>query len=245
MSLPPTCCSVPSVESDYASIGVTERVEDIDLYTVGPKDAKRAVVLIYDVFGPHPNTKQFADILAKTHGFYVVIPDFFRGDAWNAEKMANDPTWVKIKEWIATAGHWEKISVDLGKVKTHLTASGVKSVGLVGFCWGAKIAVTATGADSWYAGAALIHPSQITTSDAEKANAPILLLPSKDEGDLTEFFEVVKSKPFGAQSYYQRFDDMHHGWCGARGDYTDPLNKQRATEALQITADFFAQVIQG
>lgn len=60
-----------------------------------------------------PNTRQFADILANTHGFYVVIPDFFRGDALTAEKMANDPTWTKTKEWIAEAGSWEKVSIYL------------------------------------------------------------------------------------------------------------------------------------
>jgi len=244
MSLPPVCCSVTAVESDYVPVGVIERVEDLDIYTVSPKDANRAIIVIYDVFGFHPNTKQFADILANTHGFRVVMPDFFRGEPWTAARMADDPTRTKIREWIANTGAWEKASVDLAKVKAHLVASGIKAVGIVGFCWGGRISVMATGTDSWYAGAALIHPAPLVKSDAENAQAPILLLPSKDDGDYTEFFETIKSKPIGAQSYQQRFDDMPHGWCAARGDYKDPLNKQRATEALQITADFFAQVVQ-
>ncbi|RUS27370.1 hypothetical protein BC938DRAFT_483342 [Jimgerdemannia flammicorona] len=41
---------------------------------------------------------------------------------------------------------------------------------------------------------------------------PILLLPFKDETDLCHY----------------------HGWAAARGNYADPLNKQRATEALQL-----------
>ncbi|RUS34906.1 hypothetical protein BC938DRAFT_477872 [Jimgerdemannia flammicorona] len=136
-----------------------------------------------------------------------------------------------------------QISPDLAKVKQYLTSSGFQSVGIVGFCWGAKIAITATGKDSWYAGAALIHPSQLILEDAQKAQGPILLLPSKDEADLSEFFDIIKSKPFGAHSYHHRFDDMHHGWVAARGNFTDPLNKQRATEALQLSADFFQQVL--
>ncbi|RUP48884.1 hypothetical protein BC936DRAFT_143750 [Jimgerdemannia flammicorona] len=104
----------------------------------------------------------------SSHGFRVVMPDFFRGKPVTPEKMALGMD--KVLQWIGT------------------------------------VAVIATGKDSWYTGAALIHPSQ------PLAQVPILLLPFKDETDLCHY----------------------HGWAAARGNYADPLNKQRATEALQL-----------
>lgn len=35
------------------------------------------------------------------------------------------------------------------------------------------------------------------------------------------------------------FIDMHHGFAAARGDWNDEVNKKRATEAVQLTANFF------
>lgn len=37
--------------------------------------------------------------------------------------------------------------------------------------------------------------------------------------------------------------DMHHGFAAARGDYKDELNKKRATEAIQLTANFFQEIL--
>lgn len=44
------------------------------------------------------------------------------------------------------------------------------------------------------------------------------------------------------KSVHKRFDDMHHGFAAARGDWKDPLNAQRANEALKIVADFFKSI---
>ncbi|RUP23260.1 hypothetical protein BC936DRAFT_139024, partial [Jimgerdemannia flammicorona] len=35
--LPPVCCAVPPVESDYAPVGLLEQIDDLPVYTVGPK----------------------------------------------------------------------------------------------------------------------------------------------------------------------------------------------------------------
>jgi hypothetical protein len=36
-----------------------------------------------------------------------------------------------------------------------------------------------------------------------------------------------------------RFDDIHHGFCAARGDFTDHHNVQKTNEAIKLTVDFF------
>jgi hypothetical protein len=58
MSMPDACCSLPPVKSEYAPQGSVVEVGGIEVYSVGPSDAKAAIVGIYDIFGFHNNTKQ-------------------------------------------------------------------------------------------------------------------------------------------------------------------------------------------
>lgn len=38
---------------------------------------------------------------------------------------------------------------------------------------------------------------------------------------------------------YQRFDDQTHGFCAARGDWSQPSVAAAATKAIGILTDFF------
>jgi hypothetical protein len=81
MSYSKACCTIPPVESNYSSVGTIEKVGELDCYVVGPavslawfdclqdvkgilrviliflslvmfrQDAKKAIVIIYDIFG--------------------------------------------------------------------------------------------------------------------------------------------------------------------------------------------------
>ncbi|OBZ84836.1 hypothetical protein A0J61_07106 [Choanephora cucurbitarum] len=237
MSYSKACCKLPSVESNYSPVGTIETVDDLKVYTVGPKDAKKAVVVVYDIFGLHPNTKQFCDILAKNCGWKVVMPDFLRGDYWSFERGGMDA----LVAWIEKVGSIENVTPDVNRVQEQLKKDGVEAATLVGFCWGAKISVHLTSTHPFFVGASLIHPSFVDVKDAEAAQAPILALPSKDEPDMTEYMEVLSKKPFASLCKHVRFDDQPHGFCAARGNFEDETNVKRATEAIQLTVDFFHQ----
>ncbi|KAI8141602.1 dienelactone hydrolase family-domain-containing protein [Fennellomyces sp. T-0311] len=188
MSSIKVCCSTPAVTSNYEPVGKIETlsgggdITDLPVYVVGPSDAKKAVVVIYDIFGFHNNTKQFCDVLAKVGGYKVIMPDFFRGDSWNEEKGFGD--MQKLMAWIRKVGSFQVIEPQLALVREQLTKQCIAQAGIVGFCWGGKIAVVATAQDSFYGGASIIHPSMVDNKDAEVAKAPILAIPSKDEPDM-------------------------------------------------------------
>ncbi|GAB5591086.1 hypothetical protein Unana1_05986 [Umbelopsis nana] len=242
MSTAKACCEIPPVTSNYQAIGTVENLGDLPVYTVGNKDSKKAIIVIYDIFGLHPNTQQFCDVLATHCGYQVVMPDFFRGKPATVEMMADRQV---ILAWLGKFGTIDVIGPQVDRVKEHLVAQGVAKTGLVGFCWGAKIAIQLSAKDSYYSAASLIHPSFFNTDDAKAAQAPLLVLPSKDEDDLTEFMEILSKKPFGDKCKHKRFDDVHHGFAAARGNWEDgSLDKKRATEAIQLTANFFAENIQ-
>ncbi|KAF7723846.1 hypothetical protein EC973_001571 [Apophysomyces ossiformis] len=233
------CCSLKPVESDYQPIGAMEQLGDLPLYVVGPKDAKKAILVIYDIMGLHNNTKQFCDVLAG-QGYKVVMPDFFRGKPWDIKNIGDRKAVVA---WLSRVGTIDKVAPEIAGVREWLKGQGVTSAGIVGFCWGGKIGVQIAGIDRFFGGFTMIHPVNIDPKDAEKAQAPILALPSRDEPDMTAFMEVLKKKPFAAQCKHHRFDDMHHGFAAARGNWSDELNRKRATEAIQLTVDFFNQVL--
>lgn len=77
------CCTVPPVVSDgYKEKGEWMQVEGMKTYATGPKNAKSALLIVYDIFGFFPQTIQGADILAhsdKEHQYQVFMPDFFDG----------------------------------------------------------------------------------------------------------------------------------------------------------------------
>ncbi|KAG1057652.1 hypothetical protein G6F43_000508 [Rhizopus delemar] len=237
MSYSKACCSIPAVTSTYEAIGSMENIGDLPMYTVGPKDAKKAVLVIYDIYAMHNNTKQFCDILAKHCGWRVVMPDFFRGDDAHGKMDSTDT----LLAWLGKVGTIEIIAPQIERVQNHLKEQGVVAATLVGFCWGAKIAVQITSQLPFFVGASMIHPSFVDVKDAESAGAPILALPSKDEPDMTEYFEILSKKPFGSLCEHYRFDDMVHGFCAARGDYDNEENRKRATEAIQLTVNFFSK----
>ncbi|KAI8332883.1 Alpha/Beta hydrolase protein [Chlamydoabsidia padenii] len=242
MSYSKACCTFPPVKSDYVPTGTIEQIGNVPSYVVGPVDAKKAIVLIYDIFGMQNNTKQFADILAKHCGYKVVMPDFFRGESYDPALLGDLDFLVS---WVKKHGSLKTAAPDVDRVIEWLKSNGAVAGGVVGFCWGAKTAAQYSALDSthFFAGMVMIHPAFVDLNDAEIACAPVLALPSKDEPDMTDYMEVLAKKPFGKLCKHHRFDDMPHGFAGGRGDYTDELNVKRATEAIQMTTDFLDELI--
>lgn len=54
----------------------------------------------------------------------------------------------------------------------------------------------------------------------------------------------MKHKNFAVESVHKRFENMHHGFCGGRGDWTNPEQFKAGLEAINIFADYFAKVVE-
>lgn len=88
-------------------------------------------------------------------------------------------------------------------------------------------------------GVAEVHGARLTRDHAEQVQCPVALLPANDDPPADDLMEVLATKPFGAKCVHRRFDDMFHGFCAARGDWTVPEQRERAQEAMNIVTDFF------
>lgn len=89
------CCTVPPVVSDgYKEKGEWITINGMKTYATGPKEAKSALLVVYDIFGFFPQTLQGADILAhsdKDHQYQVFMP----GESYcNTTVVLVDRNWL-------------------------------------------------------------------------------------------------------------------------------------------------------
>ncbi|KAI9358338.1 Alpha/Beta hydrolase protein [Zopfochytrium polystomum] len=242
-STAPSCCTLAPVHQGYTSKGevITLPGTDLKVYLTGPKGAKNAIIFNYDIFGDHPNTRQVADILG-THNFRVAVPDLLHGDPWPTSPWP-PASFDEVFKHIFSVAPYDRVVKEVGATREYLkTVEGAEKFGLVGFCWGGRNVALLT-QDPVFSAAALVHPGAVSEAEAEKVSAPLLVMPAKD--DSVEVFEklvaVVRAKPFGDRVEYHRFDDVPHGFCASRSDFSDPLMAKRANEAIAKMHDFFVK----
>ncbi|KAF9910956.1 hypothetical protein EC991_005131 [Linnemannia zychae] len=249
MTLIDACCNTPATNAQWVNKG-TDKVlatqvngEDRMTYRTGPKDSKRGIIGVYDIFGFHPTTYQFFDRLALANGgFQVSVPFMFKQKSVPASLIGDRPA---ILEFVAKNGDYKNSHLDdlIRAAVEDLRADGCTSFSIIGQCWGTFIAVQAASDEgSVFLAAGGPHPSAITVEAVKDIKCPLILLPSKDDADMVPIIESVKHKNFAVESFHKRYDNMHHGWCGGRGDWDNPEQLKAALEAIEIFADYFAKV---
>ncbi|KAI8608438.1 Alpha/Beta hydrolase protein [Chytriomyces sp. MP71] len=236
-SLNATCCTLAPVDPTYKSKGEIVKIGPLDVYVVGPKGAKNAIIVNYDIFGDHPCTRQVLDILS-THGFRVAMPDLCHGDPWPVDVWPPAGGFGEVIAHINKNANYESIQKDMAATREYLRSEGSQHFGIIGFCWGA-IMVSKLSTDPAYEAVVCAHPGAIPLDVAAAIKAPVLLLPAKD--DPKESFDpvfevVVKNHPTSKQV---RFDDVHHGFLAARADFSNELLAKRANEGIKLIHDFF------
>ncbi|KAG5188506.1 Alpha/Beta hydrolase protein [Tribonema minus] len=232
----PACCKAgPPISSDYEPKGTIATIGDQEVYFSG--SGPRAICIVYDIFGLSPQAKQVCDKLADA-GFSVAMPDFARGQPWLLENFPPKDQG-EFMAWVGKHDFDAVIRPDMERVQAHMRETmGAKVFGAIGFCWGGSIATKAACAQGLVAAGAAVHYAFITPELVEGVCVPLCLLPSGDDPDTAPLKEVLDKKPFGAACVYHRFEDMHHGFCAARGDWSQPLIAQRASEAVAMLSDF-------
>ncbi|PVU90242.1 hypothetical protein BB561_004954 [Smittium simulii] len=241
MSLISACCNTQPVQAEYTPTGTKFHLkEDLECYAVGDKNAKAAIIYIYDIFTNHPNAYQGCDILASS-GYRVIMPDFLRNDPPSMETLGDSASFMK---YVEAKGTYKVLEEDFKLAKEYLTQQeNFSNVFLIGFCWGAKMVMALSAHDSFYKGGALIHPSLLEFSDFENAQCPMVLLPSKDDRCFKEDYAILQTRPFGKHCVHKRYDDMIHGWCAARGEWADSHIASQANDAFSTVITAFNQMI--
>lgn len=230
------CCTIPPVQSNYKPKGTFETYENISTYVNGDKTSKKAIVVVMDVFGMVPLTQQGCDILAS-QGFYVVMPDLLGDQALQLGDVPFDtPEKVeKRNKLFAGAGNPQGRQAELLKIGQQLKDEGF-TVGMMGFCWGAKLVLLA-GSNNVYSAVAVAHPSLLTPEDAANLKAPLALYPTPNEDAATmePFVKIAKD--------YKLYSDSYHGFAAARAKLDNPTHKADYEDVYKRFSAFFKKYL--
>lgn len=252
MSMPGTsghgraCCNIPPVVAEgYVAKGSYEQLGGSKTYVTGPADATLGIVSIFDIFGFVDQTVQGADILsAGIQGaqYKVFIPDWFDGNScpteWyppdTPEKQNNLGAWFSANDPNAVAA---KLPAFVDSLKAAYPS--ITKWGLIGYCWGGKVAELVTSAPSNpFAVAAGLHPAMIDPEGAKSISVPYLLLASgEDPAADVAAFEQGLSVPH----HVETFGDQVHGWMAARADLSDPRVREEYARGYQTVLEFFGR----
>lgn len=244
MSQSHACCTVPPVVADgYKEKGEWITINGMKTYATGLKDAKTALLVVYDIFGFSPQTLQGADILAtgdKERQYQVFMPDFFDGQpadiSWYPPDT--DAKGKKLGEFFSTAAAPPKTLERVPKVLDEIQSqrSSIQQWGIVGYCWGGKIVNLSSQKDTRFKAAASCHPAMVDENDAPGITIPFAMLPSKDEPkeDVEKWQKAVKTK-----NIVQWWPNQVHGFMAARGDLKDPAVEADYKKAYELLLNFF------
>lgn len=183
----------------------------------GSATSKTGILFVYDVFGYTPQTLQGADILSETS--FVVVPDFFEGNAAKKEWFARD-----TEEKRQNIENFMKSRTDPGPSVTRITgADGIMAElkalypemtwGAIGYCWGGKIVSLTSGEGSPFKAAVQTSPARLSEDDAKRTRIPMAVLASKDE-------DAALVKAYGENldvpAHIETWSNSIHGWMSAR-----------------------------
>ncbi|KAG9606251.1 alpha/beta-hydrolase, partial [Aureobasidium melanogenum] len=241
------CCNIaPKASPEYNNKGEFIEYDGHKTYKTGPTSVKKAILIIYDIFGFSPQSLQGADLLAygnEDEQYQVYMPDFLLGQyadhTWfppdTAEKgQAMGAFFQGPANPVATV---QKIP-GLVRTITERSSGTIVSWAVVGKCWGGKIVSFSCGDGSPFKAAAEVHPSMIDPSDAPGIKVPIAILASGDEdaNDVKAFVDALQ-----VPHYSETFDDQVHGWMAARGDLVNERSKAEYERGYATLLKFFAE----
>lgn len=245
----PTDRTAAASTVEYEAKGRKYLLNSMEVYTVGPENASRVLVLVYDIFGWHYNNFELADTVASAKNWRVVIPDLFRGAPWPASHFPprGKAQCADFSNFLSSQANTVQRCLDVKAVIDGLqkeTSSGDASkapgIYILGFCWGAKVAALVNDFPGVKAIAGA-HPSFLDATDALDVAVPTLWLPTMDD-DLTDYLAGLDSAKKSQKDFVfidESFRDMFHGFLAARGDWTDEFQRTRASQAIKTLVGFF------
>ncbi|KAF9779185.1 dienelactone hydrolase [Thelephora terrestris] len=239
------CCSIPVVQVDYTAQGVYKPHGAFDRVYVTGDNSETALIVVYDAFGYFPQTLQGADILAKSVGAQVFMPDFFgEGNACSTEKVPpkNDEDRKYFQEFMEGPGNFPASVPRLVAFADVLKAEGFKKIGALGYCWGGKVVLMGASNESSPLDAiSVVHPSRFSAQDVEGLTVPLGLYSSNGESreEFDKASDLLSKKPFSAKVDCKYYSNMFHGWAAARANLSDPDNKREYEDVYSRAAALF------
>jgi dienelactone hydrolase len=239
-SNPPGKCCYQGVRHEGTPTGKLSQLGDFEIYTVG-EPSEHGIIVITDVLGHKFNNAQLIADQYAANGYYVVMPDLFDGNPIGL----NRPEGFDIMKWLGGEYHPKKRAHDPPHVDPiidsciiHMRDQGVKKLGAVGYCFGAKYVVRHLRPDQGKIDAGYsAHPSFVQDDELNDIKGPFSIAAAETD----EIFPTEKRhhteellKALGLPYQINLYAGVEHGFA-VRGDPNDK-KKQYAKEAAFLQA---------
>ncbi|QKX52965.1 uncharacterized protein TRUGW13939_00036 [Talaromyces rugulosus] len=239
----------PVMAVGYEPKGDWVEVAALKTYIAGDKStATKAIVEVYDIFGPSNQTLQGADLLAAALNAIVLVPDLLKGEyaqyTWFANPTPENTALKNAfmgKVMMAFGPYVELLASVVIDAKAKF--DGISSWGGLGLCWGGKVTVLLSGPESVYNTSAQVHPGALAKADAEKISIPHILLASNGEDPevVKEYKAILEGE--GKPGVVETYPTMHHGWMGTRANLNNPENLREYERGYNQVAAYFSKYL--
>ncbi|KAL2218203.1 putative dienelactone hydrolase [Thermoascus aurantiacus ATCC 26904] len=221
-----------------------EKIGGVDVYVTGNTSAKRGVVLVYDIFGYYPQTLLGADRLAQHLDALTLVPDLFEGTQGDINWLSMEPAerMQAVQKFLTEVAEPKKNAEKLVAIVTECKKKypSIEKWGVLGLCWGGKLAAIVSGPQSLFNVSGQAHPSFLDTNEARNMTIPHIVLASYDESkeQIADYKAALESRA-GIASEVETYGTMFHGWMGARANLDDEENKKEFERGYKQIATFF------
>jgi dienelactone hydrolase len=245
-SNPPGKCCTKGFLHEGTPTGETFKINgELEAYIARPKDnakTDKAVLFLPDIFGIWQNSKIMADAFAAK-GYTALIVDLFNGDQLPLQLPEN----LNIMEWFQKGSDGnnphtpEHIDPVIVKGIEYLKSIGIKRIGSVGYCIGAKYVIRhyKSGVNVGFAA----HPSFVSVEELQAFEAPLSIAAAETDNifstEKRHESEEVLAK--GSQPYQiNLFSGVEHGFA-IRGDPSVQAQKFAKEQAFEQAIAWFEE----
>ncbi|WPH00443.1 Hypothetical protein R9X50_00327200 [Acrodontium crateriforme] len=251
-SHPPARCCTIGVKHEGTAKGEEIKIAGIPAYVSKPESGQtdNAILVLPDVIGHQfINAQLIADQFAA-NGYYVVMPDLFQGDP----VLLNRPEGFNLMDWLNKGGPEGKghgpdqvdpiVEAVIKEMKSSL---GVKKIGSVGYCFGARYVARFSAEGKGIDVGAMAHPSFVQPEELKAMKAPLSIAAAETD----EIFPAEKRhesetilKNMDIPYQITIYSDVVHGFA-VRGDPSKPREKFAKEAAFLQHVQWFDEYVKG
>ncbi|KAJ5570620.1 uncharacterized protein N7459_010050 [Penicillium hispanicum] len=243
-SNPPGPCCASGFKHEGSPLGETKNIDGVNTYIAYPKDNKtpeKAIVFLTDIFGLFNNAFLLADEFAN-NGYLTIIPDLFHGDQISVSDMESGK--ADLGAWIPKHQPANIDPIVEASIKYARETLGVKKVGAVGYCFGAKYVTRFLKKGKVDVGYSA-HPSFITHEELGAIEGPFSIAAAQTDSIFTTQLRHESEETLikaGQPWQINLFGGVSHGF-GVRGDLSDPVQKWAKEQAFCQAVAWFNQYL--
>lgn len=198
-------------------------------YVAGPKDAKRGIVVVQEIFGVNHHIRDMADRFAAL-GYAVVAPALFDRTQKGVELGYTQDDIAKGREFRMKLNDAE-VMKDVEAAAAHLSG---KKLGIVGYCFGGTVSWWGATRTNKFAAASCWYGGGIPGTKDERPNCPVQMhFGEKDASIPMSDVDAVRAAQPNAEIYV--YMGAQHGFgCDERGSFSKPDYEHAQKRTLEF-----------